>query len=386
MTINYKKELESAAKSMILVHDPHILTRMIVRTITQKVMVSHAGVLLHDKSRNSYILTVSRGPKGTRIPAGFARMDLDNPLIKFFLERRNNIVSNDGSLSYEEGKKLLKQDIEPSLAQLLNQALYQMEIFNAVLCVPSYFRKELLGILLLGKRKDDKKFTSEEIDFFNALASDVAMALRNAQLFTDLESELDRRYRLFTHTTIALAAAIDAKDHYTHGHTARVTNISMEIARKIAPKLENIDRKFLENLHISSLLHDIGKIGVPESILNKNGPLTELEKDTIKKHPVIGVTILQPIRELCDALPGVKYHHENYDGSGYPEGLTGKSIPLTACIISVADTFDAMTTDRPYRQGLSKEEAVKEIVKQRGKQFSPEVVDAFIELFEEGKI
>jgi len=386
MTVNYKKELESAAKSMILVHDPEVLTKMIVRTIIQKVMVSHAGVLLRDKSKNSYILTVSRGPKGTKIPAGFTRMDADNPLIRFFLERRNKLVSNDGSLSYEEGKKLLKQNLDPNLSQLLNQALYQMEIFDAMLCVPSFFRKELLGMLLLGKKRDEKKFTTEEVDFFNALASDVAMAIRNAQLFTDLELELDRKYRLFTHTTIALAAAIDAKDHYTHGHTARVTNISLDIARKIASKSAHLDHNFLENLHISSLLHDIGKIGVPESILNKNGPLTESEKDLIKKHPVIGVTILQPIRELCDAIPGVKYHHEKYDGSGYPDGLIGASIPLIASIISVADTFDAMTTDRPYRKGLSKDEAAKEIIKQRGRQFSPDIVDAFIELFEEGKI
>jgi HD-GYP domain-containing protein (c-di-GMP phosphodiesterase class II) len=213
------------------------------------------------------------------------------------------------------------------------------------------------------------------------------MALRNASLFKELELELERKQRLFLHTTIALAAAIEAKDKYTHGHTARVTNLSLEIAGKLAQKnKEGFSDKFLEHLHIASLLHDIGKIGVPESILNKNGPLNDEERRIMQEHPLVGTTILQPIKELEDALLGVKYHHEKYDGSGYPEGLKGNQIPLVASIIAVADTFDAMTTDRPYRRGLSKKDAVKEIERVSGKQLHPEISMVFVELFQEGKI
>lgn len=387
MPIDYKKELEAAARSMILVHEPDILIKMIARMIVQKVKVGHAGILLHHKDRDTYILTVSRGPLGLKVPEGFARMDTDNPLIRFFRERKDKQLFDDGMLVREEARKVLEKNIEPDLKEILKQALYQMEIFEAVVCIPSYFRDDLLGILLLGSKKSGGRFQKEELDFFSALASDVAMAIRNALLFKELQSELDRNKRLFIQTTIALAAAIDAKDHYTHGHTARVTALSLAVARKLMQKSKDaLDEKFLECLHIASLLHDIGKIGIPESILNKEGPLNDEEKKRMQEHPRVGVTILEPIRELQDSILGVKYHHERYDGSGYPEGLKGNQIPLIASIIAVSDAFDAMITDRPYRKHLSKEDAVEEISRQAAKQFDPQVVTALIELHQEGKI
>ena len=387
MAIDYKKELEGAAKSMILVHEPDTLIRMIARMMVQKIKVSHAGILLHHQDRDTYILTVSRGAAGLKIPTGFARMDADNPLIRFFRERVDRQILNDGAVVYEEAKKLLTKNIGAQTKQLLKGTLYQMEIFEAAVCIPSYFREDLMGVLLLGSKKDGGRFAQDELDFFVALASDVAMAIRNARLFKELELELERKQRLFIHTTVALTAAIDAKDHYTHGHTARVTNLSLEIARKLMQKnKEGLPKKFLEHLHIASLLHDIGKIGVPEAILNKEGPLSEDERKRMQEHPAIGTTILQPIKELEDAILGVKYHHEKYDGSGYPDGLKGSQIPLIASIISVADTFDAMTTDRPYRHGLSKEEAVREIERVSGRQLDPEITGVFIELFREDKI
>ena len=387
MAIDYKKELESAAKGMILVHEPDTLIKMIVRMMVQKVKVSHAGILLHHQDRDTYILTVSRGATGLKIPAGFARMDTDNPLVRFFREKIDKQILNDGTVVYEEAKKLLSKNIGAEAKQLLKGTLYQMEIFEAAVCISSYFREDLLGVLLLGEKKNGRKFAQDELDFFAALASDVAMAIRNALLFKELELELDRKHRLFIHTTVALAAAIDAKDHYTHGHTARVTNLSLEIARRLAQKNKEVsNEKFLEHLHIASLLHDIGKIGIPESILNKEGPLNEEERKKMQEHPVLGTTILQPIKELEDAILGVRYHHEKYDGTGYPEGLKGNQIPLIASIISVADTFDAMTTDRPYRRGLSKEEAVKELERVSGRQLDPEVTKALVELFQENKI
>lgn len=386
MAVDYKKELEEAAKSMILVHEPDTLIRMIARMIVQKVNVSHAGILLHYKDNDTYVLTVSRGPSGLRIPAGFARMDQDNPLIRFFKEHKNNEILHQGPFVYDSAKKVLKNELNEGLKSSLKKALYQLEIFEAAVCIPSYYRDDLLGLLLLGKKRNKKKFAKEELNFFLALASDVAMAIRNAQLFRELELELEKNKRLFIHTTIALAAAIDAKDHYTHGHTARVTSLSLDIAKRFAQKNKKIfEGKFMENLHIAGLLHDIGKIGIPESILNKEGPLDEQEREKMKEHPLVGAAILQPIRELEQAILGVKYHHEKYDGTGYPEGLKGEQIPLIASIISVADTFDAMTTDRPYRRGLSKEATIEEIKRVSGKQFNPDVVASFIDFFQEPK-
>ncbi len=385
--IDYKKELETAAKSMILVHEPELLIKMIARMIVQKVNVSHAGILLHNKDKDTYVLTVSRGKTGLKIPAGFARIDSDNKLIKLCKEIHQKRVLNKEAIVYDEAKKLLKKRLRPDIKADLKGALFQLEILEASVCIPSFYQSELLGLLLLGKKNNGKSFKVDELGFFTALASDVSMAIRNASLFKELEQELEKKKRLFIHTTIALAAAIDAKDHYTHGHTSRVTSLSLEIAKKLSQRNKNLfDNRFLENLHIASLLHDIGKIGIAESILNKNGPLDDEERRIMQSHPTVGTVILQPIKELQEAIYGVKYHHEKYDGSGYPEGLKGNKIPLIASIISVADTFDAMTTDRPYRKGLSKDSAIQEISKVSGKQFDPQIAAAFIELYKEGKI
>jgi HD-GYP domain-containing protein (c-di-GMP phosphodiesterase class II) len=388
MAIDYKRELETAAKRAILVHDPEVLIKMVVRTIVQKVKVTHAGILLQSKDKNSYVLTVSRGPAGLKIPPGFARVDLDNPLIRFFKEKNSRLFFKANFLVYEEIKNVLRRrSVVKADKDFFKKILHQMEIFEVVACIPSYYRDELLGVLLLGRKRSGKRFQVDELDLFAALTSHVSMSIRSAQLFQDLETELDKNKKLFLHTTLALTTAIDAKDHYTHGHTTRVTEFSLGIARQLmrCAKLK-LGQDFFEQLHIAALLHDIGKIGIPESILNKEGPLTEEERRRIKEHPLIGVTILQSIKELGDSILGVKYHHEQYDGSGYPEGKKGEGIPLIAAIISVADAFDAMISNRPYRRALSKEEAISEIKRQSGRQFNPEVAAALLELNKEGKL
>lgn len=366
---------------MILIHDPNLLIKMIVRMIVQKVGVRHAGILLYNKDSDNYVLTISSGEKGYKIPSGFARMDLDNPLICFFKKDYDEKLFGKRILEAQRLNKLIQNKKQSrKTTSFLEKIYYQMKIFETVVCIPSFFRDNLLGILLLGQKRDASRFKQDELDFFSALASDTAMAIRNAQLFEELEVELVKRHNLFIHTTIALAAAIDAKDHYTHGHTARVTAYSLAIAEELK-KQKKLDDDFIEKLHIASLLHDIGKIGMPERLLNKNCGLTVGERKIIQQHPLIGVNILQPIKELADCLPGVKYHHERYDGKGYPEGLKGKDIPLMASIISVADAFDAMTTDRSYRKAFTKEEAIAELKHSSGRQFDPQVVRVAEALF-----
>jgi len=386
MAIDYKKELETVARRMILVHDPDFLIRMIVRTIVQKVKVAHASILLNHKEKNIYTVTVSRGSLKSKMPVELVHIDRENPLVIFFKENKDKLLFNDRVMVYGEVKKnLRKGNINIDLKKLLEQVLYQMDIFGTTLAIPINFREELLGVILLGSKNSGLKFNRQERDFFIALASNLAMAIRNTQLFKELESELEKKHQLFIRTTIALAA-IEAKDNYTHVHTTRVTNLALSIARKIGSQNKKVlDEKFLESLHFASLLHDIGKIGIPEYILNKRGELTLGEKNKIKEHPLIGVAILKPIKELQDTLLGVKYHHERYDGLGYPEGLKGEQIPLIAAIIAVADSFDAMITNRPYRPALNTLQAVSEIKRLRCRQFNPQVTDAFIELYNEGK-
>ncbi len=384
--LNYKKELESAAKTMILIHDPSVLIKMIVRMIVRKVGVVHTGILLYNKEKDTYVLTVSQGAVGFKVPAGFARMDCDNALIRFFREGFDKKIFHQRVLEARKlHKELAGHTHRAQALAILKSVSYQMEIFEVTACVPSFFREPasaqdtLMGVLLLGKKRDNLEFKQDELDFFAALASDVAMALRNAQLFKDLQEELERRRSLFFHTTTAMAAAIEAKDRYTHGHINRVINYSLMIGESLK-KSKKLDDAFMENLRLASLLHDIGKIGTPERLLNKPSMLTIGERNTIQKHPLTGVKILQSIRELQDIIPGVKYHHERYDGKGYPEGLTGKQIPLAASIIAVADAFDAMTTDRPYRKALTHEAAIVELVRGSAVQFDPGVVKAAVKV------
>jgi HD-GYP domain-containing protein (c-di-GMP phosphodiesterase class II) len=174
-------------------------------------------------------------------------------------------------------------------------------------------------------------------------------------------------------TIATLSNAVDARDPYTAGHSNRVAAISMEIG-----KVFGLSSDILEKLEISALFHDIGKLGVPDNILLKPGKLDELEFQKIKEHPFIGVGILKNIDFLKDSLPIILHHHERYSGGGYPDGISKGDIPLEARIICVADTYDAMTSDRPYRKGLSHEEAIVEIVKFKGIQFDPEIVDSFL--------
>jgi len=388
MAIDYRKELQTAAKNMIFVHDPDLLIKMMVRMMVSKAKIAHASFFLHDKAKEGYALTVSKGSLGKKIPLDLVRIDKDDVLIRFFRSHMSRFIFGREALLHSEAKSALKSSkTKQEVKQQLAHVLYQMELLESVVCIPSYFRDELLGILLLGRKDNGRNFIDEELDFFVALNSNVTMAVRNAQLFKELGIELDRKHQLFVRTTIALAAAIEAKDHYTHGHTTRVTNLSLEIARRIGQKSKkDFDAKFLENLHIASLLHDIGKIGVPEHILNKRHELTIGERNRIKEHPMIGVNILKPIKELEGSMLGVRYHHERFDGKGYPDGLKGDRIPLIASIISVADSFDAMSTDRPYRLALPKDDVVNEIGHLSGRQFCPRIADTFLELCKEGRI
>jgi HD-GYP domain-containing protein (c-di-GMP phosphodiesterase class II) len=187
--------------------------------------------------------------------------------------------------------------------------------------------------------------------------------------------------RNFRETIRALAAAVEAKDAYTRGHCDRVARISVTICKRL-----KIDDKECGELEIAAILHDVGKIGVKAGIIGKLGPLTDEEFQEMQHHPDIGARILSPLSSLQEVGLFVRHHHENYDGSGYPDGLKEDEIPQASRIIHLVDAFDAMTTNRPYRKALSREEAFSRIKKGRGKQFDPVSVDIFFQLEEEGRI
>jgi putative nucleotidyltransferase with HDIG domain len=172
----------------------------------------------------------------------------------------------------------------------------------------------------------------------------------------------------------SLTSAVDAKDTYTCGHSQRVALLSRHLARSAG--LSDAD---VENTYVAALLHDVGKIGVPESVLQKAGKLTDEEFEQMKRHPRTGARILEDVRQLRHVLPGVLHHHERFDGRGYPEGLSDESIPLMGRIICLADSFDAMTSDRTYRKGMPVEIALAEIKKCSGTHFDPKLAAAFLQ-------
>jgi len=203
--------------------------------------------------------------------------------------------------------------------------------------------------------------------------AELALANRNLKMRT---SDLVERQRmLFISMVKSLVSALEAKDFYTRHHSARVTEFSLKIARHMG-----FGERELDDLELAGLLHDVGKIGIPENILNKPGPLTGEEYKAIKDHPVFGESILKPVVELTQIAKIVRCHHERYDGKGYPDGLKGLEIPLGARIMTVADSYDAITSKRPYRGEESHHFAVKEIIRCSGSQFDPEVIQHFIEV------
>ena len=213
-----------------------------------------------------------------------------------------------------------------------------------------------------------RSYSSEDVDLLKILSSQIAFVIQNARLFLNLQ-------QAYIHTLSALTSAIDAKDSYTHGHSERVTQLSIELAREVSLSAEAI-----EEIRLAGTLHDIGKIGIPESILNKPGRLTDEEFGVIKSHPDLGVRILANVDFLSKIIPGIKHHHERYDGHGYPTGLKGEEIPLSARIICVADTYDAMTSDRPYRKAMDTRTGLEEISRCRNSQFDPSLADAFVQM------
>lgn len=395
---DYQAFLEKASRTMIRFKKPEHLIKMIVKTIDDQVKVTHAAVLLYDETKQAYVLIDSKGADGLKIPIGFVRFEVDNPLMRAFLERQSYLISETGTIAHEDVVAGLKNreilEREPDLYDKLILIKKQMDLVKAALCIPCYFKRDLLGILVLGEKLSGEPYSRQENGFFVTLANDAAMAIANAFLIENLQQKVEeikglylKEHQIFIHTAIALAAAIDARDPYTHGHTERVTTYSLAIAKELdgVPEVGQY-RNFRETLQISALLHDIGKIGIPDHILNKHERLTPEEYEEIKKHSIIGATILTPIKELGDVTREVRYHQEAFDGSGYPDGLKGQDIPLIARIIAVADAFDAITTTRSYRKKRSFEDAVKEIKRCSGTQFDPLIVGAFLLAYEKGNI
>jgi HD-GYP domain-containing protein (c-di-GMP phosphodiesterase class II) len=243
---------------------------------------------------------------------------------------------------------------------------YGMKIF---VVLPLLVNKKLSGLMALGYLNPSALVEEDQIHA-RQLADQIAVALSNAWLIKDLEE-------LNWGTLYALARAIDAKSPWTAGHSERMTGLALRIGTVM-----KLNQKDLAELQRAGLLHDIGKLGIPAELLDKTGKLTDEEYALMRQHSELGVKILEPISAYAAVKPLVLHHHEKYNGSGYPQGLSGERIPLGARIFAVADVYDALVSDRPYRPAMEERQALDYIRSGAGSEFDPKVVEAFFEVIE----
>ncbi|MBE3599192.1 MAG: GAF domain-containing protein [Limnochordaceae bacterium] len=287
--------------------------------------------------------------------------------------RRARVRPGDGAIgrAVAERRPVQVADVEsePGYAFL---HLTRPQGFRSILAVPMASGEEMVGGLVVW-RKEPGLLDRGAVDWLVALAQQSTAAIRNARLFAALE-------RAYDDTLEALTAALDVRDRDTEGHSRRVAALALAIAREMG-----LPTYALQALYRGGLLHDIGKIGIPDNILHKRGPLDDREWEIMRQHPLLGFRVLEGIQFLRDGATVVLHHHERYDGRGYPMGLQAERIPIIARIFAVADAYDAMTSWRPYRAPIPPDQAVEEIVRNSGSQFDPEVVQAFLRVIQAGQ-
>jgi len=315
-------------------------------------------------------------------------LDVEYSLIFFKLKRRKEFKINKDTfldvINFDKNKNEYIKEIKKIIKKpstIKKNIIYPDDIFYNIKGRPI---KNYLGVPLTGNKdikgyifvfnKPNSIFNETDLFMLNTLAESSITAILNAQLVEHLN-------KLFLNTINTLAATIEARDKYTKGHTDRVGAFVKLIATKL-----NWDEQKIKDAYIGGILHDIGKIGIDDAILRKPGKLTPKEFEEIKKHCEIGYKIVTNIEDLKHIGPYILYHHEKYDGTGYPFGIKGEDIPIEGRIIAIADAFDAMISHRPYKKALPIKEAINEIKKCKGSHFDPIIADIFIELYNEGSL
>jgi putative nucleotidyltransferase with HDIG domain len=268
--------------------------------------------------------------------------------------------------SFDRGESLLCRDVSAD-ADLLNARSIRHGGMASVICALLRSPRKRLGVMQLDRGPFQDAFEEDSFYLADAIAASVSMAIESAQL-------VEQQRMQFVETVSSLARAVELRDQYTGDHTLRVTDYALLLAEALGlPAAQRYE------LQIGTPLHDIGKIGIDDAILRKTGPLTRDEFEVMKQHTIKGAAILGSIASLNPMIPIIRHHHERWDGSGYPDCLAEDRIALTARIVAVADAFDAMTSDRPYRKAMSAEKAFEELQRQAGRHFDPVCVQAFLQ-------
>ncbi|MGB9680101.1 MAG: HD domain-containing phosphohydrolase [Thermoanaerobacteraceae bacterium] len=304
-------------------------------------------IRMHDKNQNVFDLLMAGGE--LKDYPVLKRLILDNEDVNLLVGSKEIIIKDLDDLMYDDK---------------MTPVFREKEAYSLII-VPIISRNETIGTLNVWVSSG----TVKNMSLMRSIASSVSVAIENSNLYEELK-------QWYVKTIEAIAYAVEAKDLYTKGHSIRVSQYAMLLGESMGLSSDKI-----EQLRIAGILHDVGKIGISDLILLKSGKLTEEEYNVIKTHPEIARKILSPIGFPKEIMDAISKHHERYDGKGYPYGIKGEEISIEAAILCLVDSFDAMTSDRAYKKGVSVDDAIDEILKNKGTQFNPEVVDAFISLY-----
>lgn len=352
-----QERLKAIYEANQIIASENDLEKLFERVIDQvfRLVPAHNGVILLVESRGGRL-----EPAFVKTGDGAGEIAVSTTIVNRAIEKNEAILTfnaaGDDRFAGGAGASIIAQNIASAM------------------CVPLNHRGENLGVIYVDTHGTRNAFAHGDLELLVALSGPAAIAIKNAQYLKQIE-------RAYHDTLIALANAIELRDHYTVGHTWRVTNFALETAKSLG-----WDEKKLKECEMGGVLHDIGKISIDDAILRKPDRLTEDEYAKMKVHPERGARMMQDIDFLLPLVPYALYHHERFDGKGYPYGLEGPNIPLEGRLLAVADTFDAMTSNRPYRKGLDPTIAIAELEKGKGTQFDPVMVDAFIKAYNEGRI
>ncbi len=345
--INELGTINEISKAITSELDVDTLLNLCLKVINEMLKVKQSSIMLVDEGKNMLIVKACQGHRSSHI-----------------LGKTQKIGEGIAGRVAKNKKAILVKDIDNDVRfREIKKPAYKTKSFVSA---PLILEKRLLGVINIIDKVSGESFSETDVNLLCTIAGQVCVALENARLYKNIEENC-------FNTVKSLVASLEAKDHYTNGHSQRVAEYSSAIADMIGLSIKEKD-----TLKHAAQLHDIGKIGISELILNKSGKLDELEFSIIKIHPVTGEKIIGPLDFLKEASHHIRSHHERFDGGGYPDRLGGDDIPLLTRIMTVADAFDAMISERTYRPSKNVDAAILELNKVSGKQFDPEIVDAFI--------
>ncbi|MFQ5688269.1 MAG: HD domain-containing phosphohydrolase [Candidatus Scalindua sp.] len=344
--VNELATINEISKGITTILDMDKLLSLCLKEINEKLNVRHSSIMLIDEKRNELVAKASQGHRSMQV-----------------LGKTQKLDEGVAGRVVQDKKPILVKDIRHD--HRFNRSEKPDYKTKSFVSAPLILGERVLGVINIIDKVSGRSFCETDVNLLCTIAGQVSIAVENARLYKALEENCFNMVKF-------LAGSLEAKDKYTSGHSQRVSEYSSAIAN-----IMGVPARGKNTLLHASLLHDIGKIGISELIFNKPDKLDDSEYDTIKSHPVRGEEIIKPLGFLEEAMCHIRSHHESFDGRGYPDRLGGEDLPLLTKIMTVADSFDAMTSERTYRPPMKTNKAVSELKRVAGTQFDPEVVDAF---------